>query len=85
MAKKDIPKETNLAGCGYRVAVSDGLIVFIEDEPVFGCQSRFAFSRNSARDWVFENFGHPRVHVSHLLAAWQFVKKYFGPNPSETE
>lgn len=77
-----MPAEITLAGCGYRVTVAEGAVVFTEDEPVWGTVTRFAFERR-AGCWYVTISGarvHHGVMVAHIEAAMREIAKVFGGN-----
>ena len=73
-----IPPRVILSGIGYRVQVSEGLIVFAEDGGVFGCRCRMSFERRASIWYLTLTGTHGTAPVPHIVKAYEFVKAAYG-------
>lgn len=74
MKKTRLPDSVCFCGIRYRVSEHEGLIVFSEDQNIYGVHTRMAFSRPKDCGWYFEfsaSFG--KVMVGHVVAAYEFL------------
>lgn len=76
---KRLPKSVNLRGTTYRVQESEGLIVFSEEEPVWGCQARFTFERR-LMVWFVDIQSTGGITANTIVEADRLVSEAYGEN-----
>jgi hypothetical protein len=75
-----LPASANLCGIRYRVQTAEGMVVFAEESPVYGCQTRLTFVRRCGCWQVAIHNDTGSVSVCHLVAAHGVVCASFGGN-----
>jgi hypothetical protein len=75
-----LPGEINLCGTGYRVSQSEGLIVFTEAEPVWGCQTKITFQQKCKCWYVSILHYDDLAMAAHIAAAYKKIVEIYGEN-----
>lgn len=77
-AMVDLPADANLYGICYRITEAEDLIVFGEEDGVWGCRTRFSFHRSCGCWYVTIDGTHDYAMVAHIMLAYKIVCKVFG-------
>jgi hypothetical protein len=64
----------------FRIVESEGLIVFSEDEPVWGCRTRFSFRRVMGCWHVSIEGDMDNVPASFIVRAIALIEEVYGGN-----
>jgi len=75
-----MPVEVNLAGIMHDVRESEGLIVFVQQDPFGPIRSRFSFRRECQCWYVSIEGTEDSVSVTHIARAYEEICKVFGGN-----
>ena len=76
---KRLPATILLSAISYTIQESEGLIVFAEEEPVWGCKTRFSFERHCLC-WYLTVHSESGVMFSHAQQAYEAVVAAYGGN-----
>jgi hypothetical protein len=76
-----MPERVTLHGIRYGVSASEGLVSFVESEPMFGMGSRIWFERDPDAAyptvWTCQSSGR-HVAATHIVRAYEWVEAVFG-------
>lgn len=74
------PDRVLLSCIGYRVTVSEGMVLFASEPGVAGCYTRMAFQRINGCWYVTLADSDDKTMVSHIVQAYSLVCTWFGDN-----
>lgn len=65
----------NICGIGYRVQEREGLVVFAEEAPIWGCGTKIIFERHEKDGPLYVSAFSPfgTIRASHVLEAHKIV------------
>lgn len=75
-----LPESVNLKGTMHRVQVSEGLIVFAEQDGVWGCRQRFSFQRKAGCWYLAIEGTHGDASMGCVAEAYRLVCEAYGGN-----
>jgi hypothetical protein len=76
---KDIPKEVLLSCIQYRVTEVEGMIVFSENNGMYGCCDRMIFTKGQYSSWRLQlKTTFNTIQVSHIIEAYKLIKEWRG-------
>jgi|GEM_PF-6521537 len=78
---ESLPECVTLCGIGYSATHSEGMVSFVEEEPMFGMGSRVWFTRDPdspyPSSWACQVSGR-QVSAEHIVSAYRWVEAVFG-------
>lgn len=75
-----LPEYALLSCIKYRITEHEGMIVFTEDGPMWGCFTRIMFWRVESCWYMDYDDRFEKIMVSHVTKAYEIVKHYRGGN-----
>ena len=75
-----MPERVILCGIGYIVSVSEGLVAFIEESPMWGCRSVIHFERDPYEkvQTLWRVSLQRSTAAPHVVAAYDWIKAVYG-------
>ena len=75
----ELPQEAILAGILYRITIHEGMVIFEQAIPMFGCHTRMCFEKPKECGWYLSSSSTwDSVNVNHIIAAHKLLCDVYG-------
>jgi hypothetical protein len=75
----EIPKEVFLSCIRYRVTEIEGMIIFSEEQGMYGCCDRMIFTKGRYSSWRLQlKTTFDTIQVSHVIEAYKLIQEWKG-------
>lgn len=76
---KNLPTEAILCGIKYGISAHEGMVIFEESCPMYGCHTRLIFEKPKDCGWYLSSSTTwNSINVNHIIAAHKILCEVFG-------